>query len=251
MKTAHYGIDAPGLVRFFFIVGAVALACALVCEFTHILGATTKTVLSVSFGCIAAYLLGMGTLMIYSSNVMKLKDNEKLLAVVNWAGTEQVLDIGCGRGLMLVTAAKRLTTGEATGVDLWQQSDQANNTSSATTTNAELEGVSDRVTVQTADMRELPFPDRQFDIVTSNWAVHNLEAESDRQIALNEIIRVLKPGGVVLLNDIVNQSEYAKYLSDKGMKDVQIHSNGIRDTILRAITFGSFAPSAVSATKAV
>ncbi|MFM2303691.1 MAG: hypothetical protein RLZZ135_1101 [Cyanobacteriota bacterium] len=38
---------------------------------------------------------------------------------------------------MLVGAANRLTSGKAIGIDLWQQQDQANNSSSATLSNAE------------------------------------------------------------------------------------------------------------------
>jgi arsenite methyltransferase len=69
------------------------------------------------------------------------------------------LDVGCGRGLMLVGAGKWLTSGKAIGIDLWQQQDQANNSSSATLSNAAIEGVADRIEVKTADMCELPFPE--------------------------------------------------------------------------------------------
>jgi arsenite methyltransferase len=60
-------------------------------------------------------------------------------------------------------------------------------------------------------MRQLPFPESYFDVVISNWAIHNIEIEADRQKALDEIVRVLKPNGMVVLSDIVNQTEYAKY----------------------------------------
>jgi arsenite methyltransferase len=150
---------------------------------------------------------------------------------------------------MLIGAAKQLTTGKAIGIDLWQQQDQANNSAAAAMQNAEIEGVSQQVEIQTADMRQLPFPNDQFDVVTSSWAVHNLEAEKDRQIALNEMIRVLKPNGVILLIDIVNQAEYSRYLSLQGMKNIQMHNHPIRDAVLKALTFGSFAPSAISACK--
>jgi len=100
-------------------------------------------------------------------------------------------------------------------------------------------------------MRELPFLENHFDVITSNWAVHNLEAETDRQKALNEIVRVLKPGGIIVLADIVNQAEYAKHLQMCGMEDLQLHNNASRDAVLKAVTFGSFAPSAILARKAV
>ena len=183
-----YGIDAPGLLRFFFTFGAIALSMFLLVLLSSLLSHTLKIIACFIFGIVASYLLGMGCLMVYFSKVQKLKEREALLGLVQWSGSEIVLDIGCGRGLMLIGAAKRLTSGKAFGIDLWQQKDQASNSLEVTLTNAEIEGVADRIEVKTADMRQLPFSENYFDVVTSNWAVHNLEAEKDRQQALSEIM---------------------------------------------------------------
>jgi len=245
----NYGIDAPDLMRFFFIGGAVALAILLVVIFSSILGGILKIIVAMLVGVATIYLLGMGCFMIYGSKVMKLKDSENLLNLIQWSGKERVLDVGCGRGLMLIGAAKRLTSGKVIGIDLWQQQDQANNSSAAVLENAAIEGVTERIEVETADMCQLPFSDNFFDVVVSSWAVHNLEEERDRQKALDEIIRVLKPNGKIILSDIVYQAEYAKYFERHGMANIQLHNNAIRDSMLKAVTFGSFAPSAVSAFK--
>ncbi|MUG93764.1 methyltransferase domain-containing protein [Scytonema sp. UIC 10036] len=114
--------------------------------------------------------------------------------------------------------------------------DQANNSSAAALSNAVTEGVTERVEVKTADMRQLPFPENYFDVVLSSWAIHNLEAETDRKKALDEIIRVLKPIGLVVLADIVYQVEYAKYFKLHGMTNIQLHNNAIQDVILKALT---------------
>jgi hypothetical protein len=45
-------------------------------------------------------------------------------------GSEQELDLGCGRGAVLLTVDRRLTTGRAIGLDLWQAKDQPGNTRS-------------------------------------------------------------------------------------------------------------------------
>ncbi|MBW4473290.1 MAG: class I SAM-dependent methyltransferase [Stenomitos rutilans HA7619-LM2] len=248
-SNPDYGIDAPGLVRFFFGAGTVSLVLLLVVLFSSILGQTPKIAVSTLLGMTATYLLGMGCFMLYGSKVMKLKDRDKLLNLVQWSGYELVLDVGCGRGLMMIGAANRLTTGKAIGIDVWQQHDQASNSAAAALSNAATEGVTERVEVKTADMRQLPFPANYFDVVLSSWAVHNIEAESDRRKALDEIVRVLKPNGTVVLSDIVYQVEYANYFEHHGMTNVQLHNNSIRDLGLKAVTFGSFAPSAVSACK--
>ena len=96
------------------------------------------------------------------------------------------MDIGCGRGLMLIGAAKRLTTGKAVGIDLWKAEDQSNNKPDETIKNARLEGVADRIEVQTSDMRSLGFGDASFDVVVSHWAVHNV---SERRIARSPSVR--------------------------------------------------------------
>ena len=246
----NYGIDAPGLLRFFFIAGAVALAIFLVVLFSSVLEQIPKIIVVTLLGIAVIYLLSMGCFMFYGSKVMKLKDREKLLNLVQWSGSELVLDVGCGRGLMLIGVAKRLTSGKAVGIDLWSQQDQANNSAAAALSNAAIEGVTERVEVKTADMRQLPFPESYFDVVLSSWAVHNLEAETEREKALDEMIRVLKPNGMVILVDIEHQVEYAKYFELHAMTNIQLYNNPMQDVILKALTFGSFAPSAVLACKA-
>jgi arsenite methyltransferase len=246
----NYGIDAPGLLRFFFIAGAVALTIFFVVLFSSVLEQIPKIIAGMLLSILVTYLLGMGCFMLYGSKVMKLKDRDNLLDRIQWSGSEIVLDVGCGRGLMLVGAAKRLTSGKAIGVDLWSQQDQANNSAAAALSNAAIEGVTERVEVKTADMRQLPFPENYFDVVLSSWAVHNLEAENDWEKALDEMIRVLKPDGTVILIDIEHQDEYSKHFELRGMTNIRFYNNPIRDVILKAVTFGSFAPSAVLACKA-
>lgn len=46
--------------------------------------------------------------------------------------------------------------------------------------NAALEGVSDRIDIETGDMRALPFPDGTFDVVLSSLAIHNISSNAAR-----------------------------------------------------------------------
>lgn len=249
MQTPNYGIDAPGLLKFFFVAGVISTTLLIAAFLSPLLSGTLKLIVCSLLAVSSFYLLGMGCFMLLYSKMQKIKDRENLLNLVAWSGDELVLDVGCGRGLMLIGAAKRLKTGKAIGIDLWRQEDQANNSLDATLENAKLEDVLERVEVKTADMRQLPFPEHYFDVITSNWTVHNLEAQADRQQALNEMIRVLKPGGSIVLGDIANHSEYVGHFQQHGMIDVCLHNNPIQDAILKAITFSSFAPAAVSASK--
>ena len=150
---------------------------------------------------------------------------------------------------MLIGAAKRLKTGKAVGVDIWQASDQYANSDAAAVGNARLVGVADRVEVRTADMRSLPFADNTFDIVVTSWAVHNLSAQKDREHAIDEMARVLRPGGQLLLVDIENRAEYMQYVQSIGLEKLTVIVSKLRDQILRVVTFGSFRPATNFANK--
>lgn len=97
-----------------------------------------------------------------------------VLGQLNLRGDERILDLGCGRGAVLLLAAQHLTTGLAVGVDLWRRLDQSGNSLEATLRNALAEGVEDRVELHTADMMALPFADESFDLVVSNFAINNI-----------------------------------------------------------------------------
>ena len=137
----------------------------------------------------------------------------ELLDALALRGDERLLDVGCGRGAVLLLAAKRLPAGRAVGIDRWSTTDQSGNSEQATLRNAEAEGVRERIELHTGDMRELPFPDQSFDVVTSSLAIHNISEEAGREKALAEILRVLEPGGTALLADIHYASDYEKYLA--------------------------------------
>ena len=143
-----------------------------------------------------------------------------LLDALNLRGDERVLDLGCGRGAVLLLAARRLTSGRAVGVDLWRNADQSGNSAKATRHNAVAEGIFDRVELFTADMTALPFEDNSFDLVVSSLAIHNIATRSGRARALEEAVRVLRPGGRLLIADVRGTKPYPARLTTLGMTDV-------------------------------
>ncbi len=96
-------------------------------------------------------------------------------------GDETVLDLGCGRGAVLLAAAKRLPHGRAIGVDLWR-ADQTDNSREATLANAAVEDVADRIELRTADMTALPSADDSVDVVVSSLAMHNIATRAGRRM---------------------------------------------------------------------
>jgi arsenite methyltransferase len=245
-----FGIDAPGLVRFFFGAG-LASATLAVLAILFLRGDTIWLLLSKSvLAIVAIYLIGMGSLMLYWSKFKKVQMRKEIFDMVQWRGDEHVLDIGCGRGLMLIGAAERLTTGRAIGIDTWEAKDQSANSLQAALENVRLASVQDSAQVQTADCRHLPFKDQSFDIVVSHWVVHNLPSEEDRNLAIFEMARVLRAEGKLILCDIENRGSYLAALRLLGLSKADIIFNPVADLILGALSFGSFRPFTIICTKA-
>lgn len=140
---------------------------------------------------------------------------------LSWNGNETVLDVGCGSGLLLIAAAKRLNDGMAVGIDIWREEDLSNNRPERTLRNASLEGIAERVRVEEGDARRLPFGEAAFDVVVSLNVLHNIAGREEREKALREIVRVLKPGGRFVIADFRNTGEYARILREHGIRNAQ------------------------------
>jgi arsenite methyltransferase len=219
-QRPDYGIDAPAVLAVQAVVaftafGVAGLLAALGAP--HPLGIPLAEVLLLTgLSCLANALA-----MLWYSKVGKLRERERLLDRVPWHGDEGVLDVGCGRGLLLVGAARRLSTGRAVGVDLWRGVDLSGNRPEAPLANARLEGVEERVEVTGGDARRLPFADGSFDVVVSGLALHNIPDAEGRARAVREIARVLRPGGHLALVDIHYTADYARTLRECGLADVE------------------------------
>ncbi len=244
----NYGIDAPLAVRNLLIVAALGVISLI----TRLLGvwsgqdpvaAFARPLMMAGLGCGA-----MALWMIYDSKIGKEREREKFLDKIAWRGDERALDVGCGLGLFLIGAAKRLSTGRAVGIDKWQQEDLSGNNAAGTLGNAAIEGVAEKVEVHTGDARKLPFDDASFDVILSSMALHNIYNAGERQTAVREIARVLKPGGRVLIVDLRHTRQYAATLRDAALDARCVQ--GIVSSLLTVITFGSIQSGYVIGSKA-
>ncbi|SOX52161.1 class I SAM-dependent methyltransferase, partial [Mycobacterium ahvazicum] len=164
---------------------------------------------------------------IYATRSGKFVVWERILDELGLQGDETVLDLGCGRGAVLLAAAKRVPRGRAIGVDLWR-ADQTKNSQQSTLSNADLESVADRVEVRTADMTALPLADESVDAIVSSLAIHNIATHEGRRKALQEAIRVLRPGGRLAIADLWETNRHAGYLRRLGWHDVRRRNLGWR-----------------------
>lgn len=222
-SRADYGIDAPEVICQLLIRGGIAFLVGLGGYFLliNIVSWIAQGLLAVGIINIASQWLFAG-LMVWSSRAGKLTVREQLLDTIPWKGNETALDVGCGRGLLLIGAAKRLTTGRAIGIDMGQAGDRSDSSREAALANALAEDVRDRVEARDGDLRQLPFKDATMDVVVSGLALHNLYQRAEREKALREIARVLKPGGHVAIMDIRFADHYAEVFRQNGLNDVKV-----------------------------
>jgi SAM-dependent methyltransferase len=209
-----YGLDFPPRVRDLAMRAGLFLAAGIGLWISN--GANAVAWISLLIGLGYAVVAAVS---VWSSHTGKLQMRGRVLDSIIWKGDEKVLDIGCGRGLLLIGAAKRLQTGKVTGVDLWSKFDLSGNSADAVRDNATAEGVLPKIKIETADARKLPYTDANFDVVLSSNTLHLI---ADRTKALAEMVRVLKPGGQLRIFDVSGSGEYAKQLQALGLTDVLV-----------------------------
>jgi arsenite methyltransferase len=211
MAKATYGIDAPNVVRNLFL-GAVGASLVWAFGRQHL-----PTTVVYGALCTGAFCFLEALAMAWTSLKGKRIAAKQLVDRAMLKEGDHVLDVGCGRGLVLIEAAKRLAKGRAIGLDIWNAVDLSGNGARATQANADLEGVAERVELVDGNAMQMPFADASFDAVVSSLCLHNLSGREDRAKALREIVRVLKPGGRVVVQDFRHTSDYAAILREGGL----------------------------------
>ena len=243
-RKPNYGIDSPGMVFGEAAIGTIALVCAIFVPrlFGHNL-LWPEIAIAVEFPALAASML------VYSkSGKMVIRD--AILNSIPWRGDERVLDAGCGRGLVLIGAARRVPQGSAVGVDKWVRGALTGNGTEAVLRNAEAEGVAARIEVVEGDVRRLPFPDAAYDVVVSNFVVHEVDTKQDREQMMSEMMRVLRPGGRLALVDFIFTSECVEILRRFDMRNIRRTRVGGSSSLLSTILmFGIFRIHIVTGSK--
>jgi arsenite methyltransferase len=212
-RRVDYGIDAPGVIRNLFLIG---VACGVVAALSPFHVGGNRMDLRGFWPPGAIFVIEGGLMLLYSLRG-KFRHRGRMLALANLRGDESVLDVGTGRGLLLVGAARRLVTGRAVGLDIWKTSDLSGNARERTEKMLDQEGVAERCKLLERPAQDTGLPDGSFDVVLSNLCLHNISAKEERDAACREIVRVLKPGGVAVISDFKNAGQYARSFRAAGL----------------------------------
>jgi ubiquinone/menaquinone biosynthesis C-methylase UbiE len=105
----------------------------------------------------------------------------------------KVLDSGCGFAAVPIQLAKSFPNVEIIGIDLGEPLLKMGQSL------AQQAGVADRVTLLKGDVEKLEFPTDEFDVVVNTFMLHIVD---DPVAMLNEMERVAKPGGKILITDL-------------------------------------------------
>jgi len=117
---------------------------------------------------------------------------QKLVQLLNPQTGEQILEFGYGTGQNLVMAYQRNTASRFIGLDI----DPKVRSIAA----RKLEAMNAPIDLDLYKGKAFPYEDNSFDKVFSSLVFHQLDGIA-KQNALNEIFRVLKPGGTLLIGD--------------------------------------------------
>jgi len=118
----------------------------------------------------------------------------------------KVLDVSTGRGTQSIFYAKQFSA-EVTGLDISKEMIHS------ATQNAKNESVENLTSFKIGDSQDLPFEDNSFDVVINECAVG---IPDNSQKVLDEMVRVTKPNGVV----VIHESTWRKKLSDKEKDEI-------------------------------
>jgi len=229
-QTSHhtgktgYGIDDPRTIAELLIAGILAVVVGIITS-AYTASGSPKTADAALIGGsgVGFLILAVMAALYWSSKLGKPRELIRMVNGIPWGGEEVVLDLGSGRGMATVMAAKKLGPGYSVAVDTWPKSRVSGNDPKSVLANASEENVGSKVEAVKAASFQLPFADRSFDVIVSGVAVHHLVPRRQRSVLFAEMTRVLKDGGRVGILDAGNGYEYSSLMQEMGLRDIEMH----------------------------
>jgi ubiquinone/menaquinone biosynthesis C-methylase UbiE len=117
-----------------------------------------------------------------------------------WSGHNPILDAGTGTAQIPIELCRQAAAARVVAIDL------AEHMLAMARQNVERAGLEDRIELRRVDAKGLPFSDGTFGAVMSNSIVHHIP---EPRRALAELVRVVQPGGLLFLRDLLRPEDDA------------------------------------------
>jgi ubiquinone/menaquinone biosynthesis C-methylase UbiE len=117
-----------------------------------------------------------------------------------WRPRGRLLDVGTGTAQIPLEFCRQTTSAVIVAIDAAEQMLRVGQA------HIDRAGLGHRIQLQTCDAKKMPFADRSFDAVMSNSIVHHI---AEPLAALKEMARVLAPGGMIFVRDLLRPDDNA------------------------------------------
>jgi SAM-dependent methyltransferase len=206
-----------------------------------------KLFFTVLIGVLLLFLLLSFVYFIYAHNAfserggnIQNKIYELILKYIEFNGTGKIIDIGCGNAGLTIKIAKRYPNSNICGIDYWGGNWDYSEKSCVD--NARAESVDKQIEFKQGCASSLPFEDNTFDLAISNLVFHEVKDTKDKRLLIKEALRIVKPNGSFVFQDIFLSTSYHCNIDDLIN---EVISWGIKDVTFVDTSKSNFIPKAL------
>ena len=202
-EKPKYGWFVKNLIIGFNIVGLIGLFSFI---YGFLIDGVVQIILIISGLAVVLVFLwpGIGMIMMHLLLFQK-KPKIDLIArmkALDEIDNPQILDVGCGTGRTAIRIAKALKNGgHLFGIDIYSKLAIPGNTLNTVQNNARIEKVEEKTSFQYGSATNIPFEKNSIDIVNVSSVLHEVHDPNGQDKAMQELYRVLKPGGYLYLSE--------------------------------------------------
>lgn len=202
-EKPKYGWYVRDLIIYFYLIGLVGLLTFISGIFIGNIFGIILIIIGIPLLLIFLWpAIGLTLMQVILINKLNVADISGKIKVIEELINPQILDIGCGTGRAAIKIAKELKNGgHLYGIDIYEKSAISGNALHTVQNNARIEGVKDKTTFQYGSATEIPFEDNQFEIINISSVLHEVHSSNGKEKAMQEIYRVLKPGGYTYISE--------------------------------------------------